>query len=137
MVNCATYVAPTMEEARKILPIIKHSDLVGGRGLARLDSEWIVKGVRQYNKELEKLLRSDEEYLAALPIGDPETVTERLAQYQDAGIDHFSFFTSIGQDQRDILRSMELTATQILPALRKRELQRSMTPAAVQAGPKR
>ncbi|HBQ34119.1 MAG TPA: LLM class flavin-dependent oxidoreductase [Ochrobactrum anthropi] len=63
-----------------------------------------------------------EEIAARLPIGDPDTVAERLAADIEASIpSHISMFMAIpGLDQTEILKSMERFGSEVLPRLEKR-----------------
>jgi alkanesulfonate monooxygenase SsuD/methylene tetrahydromethanopterin reductase-like flavin-dependent oxidoreductase (luciferase family) len=63
-----------------------------------------------------------EEIVARLPIGDPDTVAERLAN-DIQGLDpaHISLFMGIpGLEQSEILRSIELFGAEVLPRLKAR-----------------
>jgi alkanesulfonate monooxygenase SsuD/methylene tetrahydromethanopterin reductase-like flavin-dependent oxidoreductase (luciferase family) len=115
MVSRQTYVAPTMEDARAILPVIDYHEHVVGAG--RIDAERVVDGVRGWDEDADLGL-SDDEYMRRMPIGDPDTVLEHLVGYRDAGVTHYCMYTSLGQPQDQVLRSMELFATRVLPHLR-------------------
>jgi alkanesulfonate monooxygenase SsuD/methylene tetrahydromethanopterin reductase-like flavin-dependent oxidoreductase (luciferase family) len=115
VLNRNMYLAPTMEEAKEVLPLIRYHDKVVGAG--RIDAERVVDGMRVWDERVQ-LGSPDEEYLRNLPIGDPDTVLERIAAYKALGIDQFSIYTAVGQDQRLVLRSMELFAKHVIPVLR-------------------
>jgi len=63
-----------------------------------------------------------EEIAARLPIGDPDTVAERLAiDIEALNPSHLSLFMAIpGLDQKEILRSMERFGSEVVPRLEKR-----------------
>lgn len=63
-----------------------------------------------------------DDIVSRLPIGDPETVAERLAKDIEAlGPKHISCFMAIpGLDQTKILRSMERFGSEVVPLLEKR-----------------
>lgn len=63
-----------------------------------------------------------EEIAARLPIGDPETVAERLARdIETLSPSHISLFMAIpGLSQAQILKSMERFATEVIPLLERR-----------------
>ncbi len=63
-----------------------------------------------------------EEIVSRLPVGDPETVAERLARdIEVLGPKHISCFMAIpGLDQSKILRSMERFGSKVIPLLEKR-----------------
>ncbi|MGF7159231.1 alkanesulfonate monooxygenase SsuD/methylene tetrahydromethanopterin reductase-like flavin-dependent oxidoreductase (luciferase family) [Rhodoligotrophos appendicifer] len=63
-----------------------------------------------------------EEILERLPMGDPETVAERLSRDIDAlGPDHISCFMGIpGMPQAKVLKSMERFGSEVMPLLEKR-----------------
>jgi alkanesulfonate monooxygenase SsuD/methylene tetrahydromethanopterin reductase-like flavin-dependent oxidoreductase (luciferase family) len=105
-----------MEEARRILPVIHYHDKVVGS--ARLDGERVVDGVREWDPGTELPAVDDDEYLERLPIGDPDTVVNQVGRYHELGINHYSAYTSLGQPQRDILRSLELFAQHVIPRFR-------------------
>jgi hypothetical protein len=60
---------------------------------------------------------SPEDLIARSLIGDPETLVERICDYQALGADAFVFYTDVGQPQAEILRSLELFAERVLPHL--------------------
>lgn len=115
MVNRITYVAPTMEEAREILPIIDHHERVVAAG--RADAERVVNGVRDWDPDT-VTGRPYEEYMEHCLIGDPDTVAQKLQRYHDLGIDQYSMYTALGQPRWQVERSMELFATEVMPRLR-------------------
>lgn len=114
-VNRTTYVAPTMEAAREILPIIRHHDYVSTA--SRTDAERVVNGFREWDATV-KPTNTYEDYLERLAIGDPETVREQMARYQEIGIDQFIMWTAQGQEQSLVLRSAELFASEVMPYFR-------------------
>lgn len=59
---------------------------------------------------------------ARLPVGDPETVAERLARDIEAlNPDHISLFMGIpGMEQRQVLRSIDRFGSEVMPLLRRR-----------------
>ena len=63
-----------------------------------------------------------DEIVDRLPVGDPETVAERLAKDIEAfGPNHVSCFMAIpGLDQKSILKSMERIGSEVMPLLEKR-----------------
>jgi alkanesulfonate monooxygenase SsuD/methylene tetrahydromethanopterin reductase-like flavin-dependent oxidoreductase (luciferase family) len=58
---------------------------------------------------------SPDEMIARGIMGDPEHCVERLRQYEAIGAESFIMTFDWGQPQRDILRSMELFAEQVMP----------------------
>lgn len=107
-----TYVADTMEEAKKILPLIDyHEKVVGAK---KIGAEVIRGGVRGWKKDA-ALGLSEETYLENTVIGDPDTVIEKVARYADLGIDQFVTYMTLGQDVRLALRSMQLFSERVMP----------------------
>jgi alkanesulfonate monooxygenase SsuD/methylene tetrahydromethanopterin reductase-like flavin-dependent oxidoreductase (luciferase family) len=112
MVNRQTYVAETMEQARRALPLIDYHEHV--IGAARLDAEKVVNGVREWDEGL-SLGKPYEEYMEHLPVGDPATVAEEVQKYADLGVDQYTVYTTLGQDVRLARRSLELFAEHVIP----------------------
>jgi flavin-dependent trigonelline monooxygenase, oxygenase component len=115
MVSRQTYVADTMEEARKVIPLIDYHEHV--IGAARVDGESVHRGVREWKEGLQLGL-TDDEYLENLVIGDPETVAEKVAGYAELGIDQYCMYTTLGQDVTLVRRSMQLFAERVMPRFR-------------------
>jgi alkanesulfonate monooxygenase SsuD/methylene tetrahydromethanopterin reductase-like flavin-dependent oxidoreductase (luciferase family) len=115
MVMRHTYVANTMEEARRILPLIDYHEHV--IGAARLDGEAVVNGVREWQPGLDLGLPY-ETYLENLIIGDPATAVEKIRPYAELGVDQFCVHTTLGQDRALARRSLELFAEHVIPAFR-------------------
>ncbi|OJX63401.1 MAG: hypothetical protein BGO95_00630 [Micrococcales bacterium 73-13] len=115
MVSRQTYVAESMEEARRILPLMDYHEHVVGA--ARIDGEAVTRGVREWKAGL-KLGLSDEEYLENTVIGDPETVIAKVARYAELGVDHYCAYMSLGQDVGLVKNSMRLFAEQVIPRFR-------------------
>jgi len=109
-VNRITYVAPTDEEAREVLPWV----LAIHRLLA--DTEIVVDG-HVVTDPVPNEPTPDEMFENCL-IGSPETVRRKLAVYAEAGIDHVSTYMHLGQPHAMVTRSMELYAREVLPAFR-------------------
>lgn len=112
MVSRQTYVADTMEEARKVIPLLDYHEHV--IGAARVDGEKVTRGVREWADGLQLGL-TDEEYAENLVIGDPATVVEKVAKYAELGIDQYCMYTTLGQDVRLVRRSMQLFAEHVIP----------------------
>lgn len=109
-----TYVAPTMDQAYELLPIIDYHEHVIQGGLQ--DREAVVDGVREWQEGVEG--RTEEEYKTNLPLGDPEHVLAHISRYRDLGVDQYVSYMSMGQPQADVTRSMRLFAEHVIPALR-------------------
>lgn len=62
---------------------------------------------------------SPEELGERLVVGDPETVIEKLSIIEDMGVDQFVVYADWGQPQSDIMRSLELFATDVMPYLKR------------------
>ena len=71
---------------------------------------------------------SPEDLIARSIIGDPETCVERIRQYEALGADAFVLYTDVGQPQADVMRSLELFAERVLPALPRRPSRSAATP---------
>ncbi len=52
-----------------------------------------------------------------LVIGPPEVVAEKIAQYAALGIDNLQLNMNFGASHEQVMRSLELFATQVMPAI--------------------
>jgi alkanesulfonate monooxygenase SsuD/methylene tetrahydromethanopterin reductase-like flavin-dependent oxidoreductase (luciferase family) len=115
MVLRHTYLADTMEQARRVLPLVDyHQHVIGA---ARLDGESVVDGVREWREGM-PLGLPYEEYMANLVIGDPATAVEKMQAYAELGVDQYCVHTTLGQDRALARRSLELFAEHVIPAFR-------------------
>ncbi|MBI3965544.1 MAG: hypothetical protein HY329_07910 [Chloroflexi bacterium] len=61
---------------------------------------------------------SDEAWLDHIIVGSPERCIEKIRQHAEAGVTELLFWFDFGGlDHRKVLRSMELFATKVLPAV--------------------
>jgi flavin-dependent trigonelline monooxygenase, oxygenase component len=58
---------------------------------------------------------SREQLLANLVAGSPETVVEKLKQYERLGVDHFIMYAAFGPDHAKTMKSLHLFAERVLP----------------------
>jgi flavin-dependent trigonelline monooxygenase, oxygenase component len=61
---------------------------------------------------------SREQLLANLVAGSPDTVVEKLRQYEALGVDHFVMYAAFGPDHAKTLKSIRLFAERVLPHFR-------------------
>jgi alkanesulfonate monooxygenase SsuD/methylene tetrahydromethanopterin reductase-like flavin-dependent oxidoreductase (luciferase family) len=103
-----TFVAETREEAERISK--KHVNLY-------LDT-------RQYGRNAKF---EDLEEREQLLIGTPEDVIQRLKKYQEAGCDHIMMLMNFGGlPHKEVLKSIELVAKEVMPAFNKHLKQKSV-----------
>lgn len=111
-VNRTTFVARTEAEAKTILPIIRHHDLVSTA--SRTDAERVVDGYREWDESV-SVTNTEREYLERLLIGTPEKVIDQLGQYAEAGVGQFLMWSAQGQPQAQVLESNALFAEHVFP----------------------
>ncbi|CAB4927778.1 unannotated protein [freshwater metagenome] len=115
-INTHTFVAPTLSDAHQAFarPYLEMMNRIGA------ERGWPPAGVREYQE-----LASPR---GALTIGSPEQVAENiLFHHRLFGHDRYLGHMSLGAvEHRDVLRSMELFGTQVVPLVRA-ELAREVT----------
>jgi alkanesulfonate monooxygenase SsuD/methylene tetrahydromethanopterin reductase-like flavin-dependent oxidoreductase (luciferase family) len=74
-------------------------------------------------EEMEGNARVDPEMLEEnLMFGSPEVVVEKLAKYQELGVDAFIYYASMGLDMDQQKRSLQLFIDKVMPAFGQKEL---------------
>ena len=56
-----------------------------------------------------------------LMFGTPDEVIEKLKRYADLGVDHFTYYASLGLGQKEQKRSLELFIKEVMPAFASRD----------------
>ena len=115
-VNRVAYVADTDEQAYEIMPALTKLH----RGLVHMlsDTETVIDGMMQYPPVPHEI--SPEEMFETCLIGSPATVRAKVRQYADMGVDHLIAYLHLGQPHSQVMRSMELFATEVMPAFTER-----------------
>lgn len=114
--NRQTYVAPTEDEAKEILPIIRDSHRIIEQQV-HMQNESIKNGEYNVDKPVPGEPSMEEMYTNTL-IGTPDMVREKVRMYYDLGVDLISTWHHLGQPHEKVRRSMELFATEIMPEFR-------------------
>jgi len=107
-INRRTYVAPTVSEAREILPIIRDNNRVIIQQV-HLQDEKVKNGEYDITKALPGEPSLDEMYENTL-IGTPDEVREKIRRYYNLGVDVISAHHHLGQSHENVKRSMKLFA---------------------------
>jgi alkanesulfonate monooxygenase SsuD/methylene tetrahydromethanopterin reductase-like flavin-dependent oxidoreductase (luciferase family) len=117
-INRMTNVAETVEEARKILPLVQRGHRVVAQQV-NTKQEFIKDGEYITDKPVPNEPSLDEMFSNTL-MGTPDMVYEKVKAYYDLGVDHVSTWHHIGQDHKDVCRSMTLFANHIMPDFKSR-----------------
>jgi alkanesulfonate monooxygenase SsuD/methylene tetrahydromethanopterin reductase-like flavin-dependent oxidoreductase (luciferase family) len=123
-INWMTYVAPTMRDAREVVPYIEKVHKISEGG--RQDREKVVKAMR--TPDVDHQL-SEEDALANLLVGDAETVKDKLRICEVLGLGQVSTYTAFGLPTRMVHRSMDLFAQAAFPDFKGSGTVRSARPA--------
>jgi alkanesulfonate monooxygenase SsuD/methylene tetrahydromethanopterin reductase-like flavin-dependent oxidoreductase (luciferase family) len=115
-INRRAYVAPTVEEAREILPFIRDNNRVVVQQV-QLQDEKIKNGEYNVDKPVPGEPSLDEMYLNTL-VGTPDEVREKVRQHYELGVDVISAHHHLGQPHEKVRRSMELFAREVMPEFR-------------------
>jgi alkanesulfonate monooxygenase SsuD/methylene tetrahydromethanopterin reductase-like flavin-dependent oxidoreductase (luciferase family) len=117
-VNRMTFVGETEEQAREVLRYVVMNHRVIDQQLA--DSE----AVRDGSYVVDDPVFDDEptvvEMYENIAFGNREVVREKVRKYAELGVDQFSSWHNVGQDPQQVMRSMEIFATEIMPEFREK-----------------
>jgi flavin-dependent trigonelline monooxygenase, oxygenase component len=90
---------------------------IRGQNFAR-DSRRPVRGFGSLDPLPDGMRITAEELCERGVVGDPETCVHRIRRYQSLGADEFIASMDFGQPQRDVLRSIELFGSRVIPQCR-------------------
>lgn len=115
-INRRTYVAPTEEEAKEILPVIRDNNRVIIQQIQTRE-EKIKNGEYDVSTPLPGEPSLEEMYRNTF-VGTPEIVRAKVREYYDLGVDLISAHHHLGQPHQNVRRSMELFAREVMPEFR-------------------
>jgi flavin-dependent trigonelline monooxygenase, oxygenase component len=114
-VNRMTYVGEP-EDTHDVLRYVLMNNRVVDQQLANV--ERVSGGDYAVEHPVKKDEFGLEEMHANIAFGGVEEVREKLARYEELGIDMFSAWHNVGQTHEQVVRSMELFAREIMPGFR-------------------
>jgi alkanesulfonate monooxygenase SsuD/methylene tetrahydromethanopterin reductase-like flavin-dependent oxidoreductase (luciferase family) len=130
-----TFVGETEADVRKQLPMIRFNQdmlLHLHNGTARVKDGSVLHEIAVDAQTGERRVESDrfgwggatgafsdDQLYDNLLLGTPDQVRAKIQQYADLGVDHLILYMPFGAPQEDVLRSLRLFGTEVLPHFKK------------------